>query len=75
MYCQENCCTARTGCSCAKGAVAFLLFLIALGVGLILGAVFYETILPVLAAVIAFVAALAAIVIAVLLVCCRRRGC
>jgi len=83
MNCQnqkENCsemrgcprrCITRRSCLCI--AVGFLAVLALFALGLILGAVYYETILPVLASVIAFAAALAAVVIALALYClCRR---
>ena len=55
-------------------AIAFLVLLIAFAVGLVLGAVYYETILPVLATVIAFAVTLAVIVIALLIYYWCRRG-
>jgi len=64
----ERCCNTFP-----KLAIGFLLLLVALALGLILGAVFYETILPVLASVIAFAAALAAVVIALLIYYFWRR--
>jgi len=48
-------------------ALSFLLLVLAFAIGLILGAYFYETFVPVLPAVIAFAAAIAAIIIALLL--------
>lgn len=60
----------RSG-NCFGKAICFLAFLVALAVGLILGAVFVETILPAVPAIIAFAAALAAIIIALLIY--RRR--
>ena len=48
-------------------ALSFLLLVLAFAVGLILGAFFYEALLPVLPAIIAFAAAIAAITIALML--------
>jgi len=75
MNCPETGCSERRGCFCANGGVCFLVLVIALAVGLILGAVYAETILPAIAAIIAFIAAVAAVLIALLVYCyfCRRR--
>ena len=63
-----NSCRPPRRCSVYAGAaVCFLFFVLALAIGLILGAVNYETILPVIAAVIAFAAAIVAIIIALLI--------
>lgn len=51
----------------AGGALCFLALVLLFTIGLIVGAVNYETFLPVLAAVIAFAAAIAAIMIALLI--------
>ena len=71
---QEQC--ACTQCNACRRyplrALAFLVLLITLTVGVILGAVFYESILPVLATVIAFAVTLAVIVIAILIYWRRR---
>jgi len=71
MNYQENTCVRQSKgcCRCGGGVICFLGFLLALAVGLILGAVYYETILPALAAVIAFAAAIAAVIVALLI--CR----
>ena len=68
MNCQNpNRCTVRRCCQYVGAALCFLVLVLAFTVGLILGAVFYESILPALAAVIAFAAAILAIVIALLI--------
>ena len=78
-YLNCGCCetrrTARRCCFSLDGAICFFGFLIALALGLILGAIFYETILPALAAIIAFGAALLAVVIALLVFRSRRCDC
>lgn len=73
MSCPES---NRPYLSCCRGsraAICFLVLLIALALGLILGAVFSESILPALAAVIVFAAALLAVAIALVIYWCRRR--
>lgn len=78
-YLNCGCCetrrTVRRGCFSLDGVICFFAFLIALALGLVLGAVLYETILPALAAIIAFGAVLLAIVIALLLFRNRRCEC
>ena len=57
--CQNNPCqTVRRFCTCIDGAIALFAGLLALAVGMILGAVFAETLLPALAAIIVFVIAM-----------------
>ena len=72
MNYQENGCARQTRscglCGC-KGVICFLGFLLALAVGLILGAIYADTVFPALAAVIAFAAAIAAVIVALLI--CR----
>lgn len=74
--CPETVMERRPVCCCASAAPALCVFafLLALTLGLVLGAYFYEIILPAAAAVIAFGAAILAIV-AVLLIYRFRRGC
>ena len=84
MSCQNNNCPKaaeagcrRVRCGFRRGycccAVGFLALLVLFAVGLILGAVYYEAILPVLASVIAFTAAIAAVAVALVIYClCRR---
>lgn len=75
MNYQDHCSPRRKSCcsACPAIIVGFFVLLLALAVGLILGAVGYETILPVLASVIAFAAAVAAITIGLALYYwCRR---
>ena len=69
-----NCQNSNNGCRWSRrrhlytgSALCFLAFVLSLAVGLILGAVNYETILPVIAAFIAFAAAIAAIIIALII--------
>jgi len=73
MNSQESYTPVIRCCRGSKGAIAFLALLIAVAVGLILGAVFSETILPALAAVIVFAAALLAVLIALLIYWFNRR--
>lgn len=85
-YRNSNCCSqesyAYSGCCRQErrsylyvyGLIGFFAVLLAFAVGLILGAVYYETILPVVAAIIAFVAALAAVGIGIWFFT-RRRCC
>ena len=75
IYPNQNngCARPRSGCCGFSYAVlCFLCLVFALALGLILGAVFYETILPVLAAVIAFAAAILVGIIALLIWRWRR---
>lgn len=69
MNCQnQTCCRpARRNRFYAGGALCFLILVFAFAVGLIVGAVNYETILPVLAAVIAFAAAILVAIVALLI--------
>jgi len=75
--CEADAGRSRIHCGFRRGycccAVGFLALLVLFAVGLILGAVYYETILPVLASVIAFTAAIAAVAVALVIYClCRR---
>lgn len=72
-YC--NPCTLRqrivsTRCG---GAICFLAIVLFLDIGLILGAVFSETLLPALAALIVFAVVILAVIIALML-CLNRRS-
>lgn len=67
------CCQERRGYLYVYGLVGFFAVLLAFAIGLILGAVYYETILPVIAAIIAFIAALAAVGIGIWVFTRRRR--
>jgi len=70
-----GCCRReRRSCFYLAGLIGFFAVLLALAVGLILGAVFYETIFPVLASVIAFIAAIAAVALGIWFFA-RRRVC
>ena len=74
--CQNNPCqTVRRFCTCIDGAIALFAGLLALAVGMILGAVFAETLLPALAAIIVFVIAMLAAIVALLIYrrCAFRR--
>ena len=71
---NSACCPGKRSYLYVYGLIGFFAVLLALAVGLILGAVFYETILPVVAAIIAFIAALAAVGIGIWLFT-RRRSC
>lgn len=68
------CCQGRRSYLYVYGLIGFFAVLLALAIGLILGAVYYETILPVIAAIIAFIAALAAVGIGIWFFT-RRRTC
>ena len=70
-YCRLGC---TRSCLCTGGALGFLVMVIAIAVSLILGATYYEFIVPATASIIAAAAALAAIIIA-FLIYCRRRCC
>lgn len=69
MSCPKPCCPRpeRRINRCSYIAVIFLVLLLALAIGLIIGAMNAETILPAMAALIAFSAAIAAILVALLL--------
>ena len=70
---NNNGCGRRAGGSrISKCMIGFLVVVLAFAVGLILGAVFYETFLPVLASVIAFAAAVLVVIIALLIFWHRR---
>ena len=71
--CQNNPCqTVRRFCTCIDGAIALFAGLLALAVGMILGAVFVQTVFPALAAIIVFVIAMLAAIVALLIY--RRRA-
>lgn len=74
VYSAPACCSERRSYLYVYGLIGFFAVLLALAIGLILGAVYYETILPVIAAIIAFIAALAAVGIGIW-VFTRRRHC
>ena len=74
-YSASNCChQGRRSYLYVYGLIGFFAVLLAFAIGLILGAVFYETVLPVIAAIIAFIAALAAVGIGIWFFT-RRRSC
>ena len=62
---------------CTETIIGFFAVLLALAIGIIIGAVYYETFLPVLAAVIVFAAVIGVIIIALLLYLhrCGRGNC
>jgi hypothetical protein len=66
-------------CMCSARVIYFLAAFLTLAVGLILGAVFAEEILPALPAVIAFAAVMAVLILALVVyrycLCCRNRRC
>lgn len=67
---ENNCCTRqKRSCRCGIPGVVicFLALLFFIAVALVVGAVLYETILPVAPAFIAFAAALLAVIIALLI--------
>ena len=72
MDIQEKCRCRR--CSCTERVVAFFVLLLALALGLIFGAMYYETILSAMAAVVVFAAVMGVAVIA-LLIYGSCRGC
>ena len=72
MDLQDRCRCSR--CACSERVIAFFVLLLAVALGLIFGAVFSETILGALPAVIVFAVAMAAAVIA-LLIYGGCRGC
>ena len=69
MNCQNpNTCRTYRRCSNYTGAaIGFLTIVFAFAIGVIIGANFYETFLPVLAAVVAFAAAILVLIIALLI--------
>ena len=76
QQCQNNPYQAvRRFCTCIDGAIALFAGLLALAIGIILGAVFAETLLPALAAIIVFAIAMLAAIIALLIYrrCAFRR--
>lgn len=70
----EGCTQERSCCFCIAGLIGFFAVLLAFAIGLILGAVFNAIILPALAAIIAFIAAIAAVGFGIWLFT-RRRSC
>ena len=74
-----NCNPTRTRrcISCIETVIGFFAVLLALAVGVIIGAVNYETFLPVLAAVIVFAVVIGVIILALLLywLRCGRGNC
>lgn len=69
---ENNCCERqerRRSCCCSVPgtAICFLVLLVFVAVALMAGAVLYETILPVIPAIIAFAAALLAVIVALLI--------
>lgn len=62
----------RGCCGFSYGVLCFLILVFAFALGLILGAVFFETLLPVLASIIAFAAAVLVIIVALLIYRYRR---
>ena len=71
MYSCDNT-TRRLFNNRTGGALFFLALLFALAIGLILGALFAQTLLPALAALIVFAAVIAAAIIAVIIYFFRR---
>lgn len=72
-YPNPNCYSnERRCCRVSEAIIGFFGLLLALAVGLILGAVYYETLTPILSSVAAFAAAIAAILSALLFVRSRR---
>lgn len=73
-YQDANSCRRRSICCfCPASVIGFFVLLFALALGLVLGAIYYETILPAMAAIIAFAAAIAAGIIGLLIYCwCKR---
>ena len=69
--------SARRCIPCAETVIGFFAVLRALAIGVIVGAVNYETFLPVLAAVIVFAVVIAVIIIALLIYWfrCSRSSC
>lgn len=69
MNCQNpgSCRPCRRAGTYTGAGIGFLIFVFALAIGMIIGAVNYETIVPVLSAVIAFASAILAIIIALLI--------
>lgn len=77
MNCNCNPNRSRRCIPCAETVIGFFAVLLALAIGVIIGAVNYETFLPVLAAIIVFAVVIAVIIIALLLYWfrCSRSGC
>ena len=67
MNLQENGCRCRPECLCPRLALWFFVLLLAVALGLILGASFAESILSALAAVIVFAATMLAAIIGLLI--------
>lgn len=78
MNCQCNPNRAPKRCmACIETVIGFFAVLLALAIGVIIGAVNYETFLPVLAAIIVFAVVIGVIIIALLLywLRCGRGSC
>ena len=77
MNCNCNINRPRRSFSCIETVIGFFAVLLALAIGVIIGAVNYETFLPVLAAVIVFAVVIAVIIIALLIYAfrCGRGNC
>lgn len=77
MNCNCNPQRPRRCIPCTETIIGFFAVLLALAIGIIIGAVYYETFLPVLAAVIVFAAVIGVIIIALLLYLhrCGRGNC
>ena len=68
--------SSRRCIACSETVIGFFAVLLALAIGIIVGAVNYETFLPVLAAVVVFAIVIAVIIIALLIywLRCGRNG-
>ena len=67
--CNNNGCDRRRriSCLCSLKPICFLAALLTLALGLIFGAIYYETLLPILASIIIFAVAMAVAIIALLI--------
>ena len=77
MNCNCNPNRTRRCIPCIETVLGFFGVLLALAIGVIVGAVYYETLLPVLAAIIVFAVVIGVIILALLLYWfrCGRGGC
>jgi len=77
MNCNCNPNRTRRCIPCAETVIGFFAVLLALAIGVIIGAVNFQTFLPVLAAVIVFAVVIAVIIIALLIYAfrCGRGNC
>lgn len=77
MNCNCNPTRSRRCIPCAETVIGFFAVLLALAIGVIIGAVNAETFVPVLAAIIVFAVVIAVIIIALLLYWfrCSRTSC